>query len=546
MTQMWRRVKTISIQAKLVALGVGSILFTALLLTTVGFWQTQRFTAAATEEVDALVQNDLSHTALSVYNLVQAQDDFAQRKVNNDMSVARYVLRRYGSVSLSNETVEWQARNQLTGESETIRAPKMLVGGDWLGQVENWAVEAPVIDEMARLTGQAVAVFQRVDEEGTLLRVATNIQDKERRRAIGTFIPPANPDGSPNPLVSALIGGDIYRGVAYVVDASYVTAYEPIYDASNEVIGALYVGVPTDSIRSLQLALQQTKVGEHGGVFVLQGQGEGAGSLLVARSGDTSSSHSWNGIAVDGRNMYQEMAEQAVHLSPRELLTFRYSLWDNETGQERERIDQVIYYAPWDWVIVVSGDRADSAGVFRKLSSGRVSMLWMLGLAGVLAALLGGAVTYWLGTALAQPIKDIAASARALSVGNVSMSITYENSDEVGQLASAFRQMMSYQQEMADDARQIARGELTLEIEPKSDDDLLGHSFNLMIRNLRGLIGALQKSAGNVGDTTVSLLAVTAQTESATHQIASAIDQVARGSRAPGHPGHRSGRGRGQ
>ena len=98
-------------KAKLVSLGIGSILCTALLLTGVGFWQTRIFTDAATEEVDALVQADLNHIARGVYNLVKAQDEFAQRKVNNDMNVVRYVLHQHGKPSLNKETVEWQSTN---------------------------------------------------------------------------------------------------------------------------------------------------------------------------------------------------------------------------------------------------------------------------------------------------------------------------------------------------------------------------------------------------------------------------------------------------
>lgn len=530
MNRVWRRISRVPIQAKLVALGVGSILTTALLLTAVGFWQTQRFSAAANDEVDALVMQDLIHTAMGVYNLVQAQDDFAQRKINNDMGVVRYVLHKHGPLRMDEETVEWQATNQVTGEQQTISAPKVYVGDEWLGQIDSWSVEAPVVDEMSRLTGQTVAIFQRIDDAGTMLRIATNIQNRDRLRAIGDFIPAQNPDGAPNPVVATLMEGKVYRGVAHVVDTNYVTAYEPLHDKEGTIIGALYVGVPTDSIRSLRLAIQQTQVGEHGNVFVLQGRSDPPGALLVPPE-NVIGGALWNGVALDNRDIFAEIAQQAVHLSPGDLLTFRYAMPDGQTGEQQNRIDQVVYYEPWDWVIVVSADEADSAGVFRKLSSGRVSMLWMLGLAGVLAALLGGGLTYWLGTALAKPIKEIATSARALSVGNVNIPITYENEDEVGQLASAFRQMMSYQEEMADDARQIARGELALEIEPKSSDDLLGHSFNLMIRNLRGLIGALQESAENVGDTTVSLLDVTTQTENAAQQITSAIEQVARGSR---------------
>ena len=145
----------------------------------------------------------------------------------------------------------------MTGESRLLTAPKFYVGERWLGQFDSWAVETPVVDEMARLVGQTVAIFQKVDDAGTMLRVATNIQNRDRKRAIGTYIPAVNPDGAPNPVVAALMAGDIYRGVDYVVNTSYVTAYEPLYDSQQELIGALYVGVPLGDIRSLRQAVQR-------------------------------------------------------------------------------------------------------------------------------------------------------------------------------------------------------------------------------------------------------------------------------------------------
>ncbi|HRJ41912.1 MAG: Cache 3/Cache 2 fusion domain-containing protein [Caldilineaceae bacterium] len=531
MKELWQRLNGISVQAKLVSLGIGSILCTAILLASVGFWQTQSFSAAAMAEADALVQEDLSHIAHGVYNLIHAQDEFAQRKVNNDITVARYVLRQHGLPRLGEKMAQWEAVNQFTGESRTLEVPQMLVGDQWLGQFSSWAVEAPVIDEMARLTGQTVAIFQRIDEDGTLLRVATTVQNTNRKRAIGTYIPPVNPDGKPNPVVTALMAGDVYRGVAHAVNAAYVTAYEPIFDENREMIGALYVGVQLDEIRSLRQAIQQTEVGINGAVYVLQGSDKDKGALLIPPRGANVDRDQWNGQDADGRAIYQEIVNVAVQLAPTEQTTVRYRVLDGETGSYHNRADRISYYAPWDWVVVVSAYEEDYAGVFQKLQTGRTFMLWTLGLASLLAALLGGTFTYWLGTSLAKPIREMVVGATSLSMGNIDFAVTYRNRDEMGQLANAFRGMIEYQRAMADAARQIAQGNLSIDIDPKSDEDQLGHSFRQMIENLRNVIGDVQRNAVQVEQSSNSLLGVTQQATVAVSQITSAIDQVANGSR---------------
>ncbi|MEZ4634001.1 MAG: Cache 3/Cache 2 fusion domain-containing protein [Caldilineaceae bacterium] len=90
-------------------------------------------------------------------------------------------------------------------------------------------------------------------------------------RAIGTYIP-VDPGGQPNAVVSTLLNGETYR-IAYVVNAWYITAYEPILNERGIVVGALYVGVKQENISALREAIMNTTVGSTGYVYILGGQG---------------------------------------------------------------------------------------------------------------------------------------------------------------------------------------------------------------------------------------------------------------------------------
>ena len=67
------------------------------------------------------------------------------------------------------------------------------------------------------------------------VRISTNVQTRDGRRAIGTCI-------SAEVGQACLEKGKRWIGRAFVVHDWYITAYEPIYDIDKKIIGILYVG----------------------------------------------------------------------------------------------------------------------------------------------------------------------------------------------------------------------------------------------------------------------------------------------------------------
>jgi len=68
------------------------------------------------------------------------------------------------------------------------------------------------------------------------VRISTNVKNSDGLRAIGTRV-------SREVYEKVLENGEPYIGRAYVVNADYITAYDPIINAKGEVIGILYVGI---------------------------------------------------------------------------------------------------------------------------------------------------------------------------------------------------------------------------------------------------------------------------------------------------------------
>lgn len=75
-----------------------------------------------------------------------------------------------------------------------------------------------------------VTIFQKD------LRIATNVLDNDGRRALGTRM-------SAPVFEAVLTKGETWSAPAFVVNDWYITAYRPICDPDNRIIGALYVGL---------------------------------------------------------------------------------------------------------------------------------------------------------------------------------------------------------------------------------------------------------------------------------------------------------------
>ena len=104
------------------------------------------------------------------------------------------------------------------------------------------------VDYFAKLTGNNVTFF-----EGAT-RVATSFKDSSGKRMIGT-------DASDAVQEAVLKKGETYTGMAEVAGKNYLAAYKPLKNASGEIVGMLYMGIPTESLEALQSQFVYTMVG---------------------------------------------------------------------------------------------------------------------------------------------------------------------------------------------------------------------------------------------------------------------------------------------
>jgi methyl-accepting chemotaxis protein len=157
----------------------------------------------------------------------------------------------------------------------------------------------------------------------------------------------------------------------------------------------------------------------------------------------------------------------------------------------------------WGW-IVGTGIYVDDV---KTQAAGVVMILAVV----VLGVIILSAVLFWIVTrAISQGVREVAHAAERVALGDIAQTIRFESNDEVGALASAARAQIAYIRDAADAARALGAGNLAVAVQPKSDGDVLSHSFNetraaleRVIDEIRTLIGAASSGRLDVrGDTT--------------------------------------------
>ncbi len=427
----------VSFRVKILLLGLVGVGITAAgLLGAVGY-QRELIGKRVCLEVNELGNQQCAAIAQNVHTMLAIQDAVVNQKVLSDLSVARGILERAGGIEFDKATVAWSAVNQYDKKVTETSLPKMLVGDQWLGQNSDVAVESPIVDEVRKMVGGTCTIFQRMGKSGEMLRICTNVEKLDGTRAIGTYIPACNPDGAPNPVIETVLQGKTYNGRAFVVNAWYVTAYEPIFDENRQVVGMLYVGVKQESVPQLRQSIMDIVVGKTGYVFVLGGKGEHQGQYIISDNGARDGEDIWQSTDAEGRPFVQSLIKKGIELKPGEVAFERYP-WQNEGEAEpRWKVAAISYFEPWDWVIGVGAYEEDFHDALERVDDGlRNLTLWsILGtLAGILVC---SCVTWWISGLLTRPLFRTMEVIGKVARGDYSEKVSVKSQDEVGKMAAS-------------------------------------------------------------------------------------------------------------
>ncbi len=483
-----------SLRRKIITLVVGAPLACCLVLTPVVWRGWDGLRTKVDAELKDAMQQRIGQIAKDAHALCEAVHEMGTRQNQANLRLATDLVRRQGGLAPGGGAVTWNAVDQFSGAARPVALPRMELGGRWLGQQRTFDAAVPVVDDVQRLGGGVCTIFQRMNDRGDMLRVATSVAKKDGTRAIGTYIPAVEPDGKRNPVVEAVLAGRSYEGRAFVVDAWNLARYEPVKDASGRVTGMIFVGTKQEAIPGLRRELMDMQVGKTGYVYVLGGSGDQKGHYIVSAGGKRDGEDLWDKQDAAGRYFIREIVDTATKTGHEGVSFIRYP-WQNQGEPLRTKVVALTYFEPWDWVIGAGMIEDEALETTHTVQSALVGVALRLAAIGLPLGLLFAFAGVIVVGRITRPIEAMTATAEGLAKGDIDQEVAHRSGDEVGRLADSFRSVIASLRGKAEAAERMARGELDVEIAALSPRDTLARSMETMRVRVKALAGDVQALA---------------------------------------------------
>ena len=149
----------------------------------------------------------------------------------------------------------------------------------------------------------------------------------------------------------------------------------------------------------------------------------------------------------------------------------------------------------------------------------------IFGVLGVLATLL----LWFLRRVVIRPILRLTDASMALAEGDLATHIASDSRDEIGQVTRAFNRIVDYNRDLASASIRVAQGDLSQDVDPKSERDELGIAYNQMITSLRNLVTRVGDVAWDLTVASGQLARASQEAGTSVQGIVASSQQVAKG-----------------
>ena len=485
----------LSLKHKVIGLPVLAAVLPVLVMLVLTSVQEKNVTEKIERELDVLARENIEHLALAVYNTCEATSKMVQKYLDQRLQESDAFFQDMGGFSLSSETDSIKAVSLINHKAMAISIPQMMIAGVF--------EPSTYIDVIREKFGGNYGLFQRVNDAGDMVLIATTISSGKGKR-LGNLYLPFKQKGVANPVIQQVLKKQVFHGIANLADGWHFTACKGITDKKGRIIGMLFTEAPFQTPASLRQAIMDMKVGKSGYVYVLGGKHPfHRGHYIISKGGKRDGENLWDSRSTDGRYYVRSIVEKAVKLKKNQVAHDRYA-WKNAGEEEsRRKVVALTYFEPWDWVIGAGTYEDDYHEVKKNVETAMSQMLWVMLISGVLVLIPIVGMALFFGKKFTKRITQITEIAGEIAKGNLSAAADAVNSMVKG-----------------DKAHQIGS--------PDDETGTLLVSIKGMTESLNGLVGQVQRSGIQVTASSTELAATAKQQQSAMNQQGEATHRVSR------------------
>lgn len=204
------------------------------------------FSISRTTELRQQVERESALLARELQNSLALTDSLLSQQVQSSIKLFQQRIRQAGAV-----------RQGAKVQVGAVQVADLLIAD------QPQANQFQLVDELTAITGGTATLFSRDGDQ--FVRISTNVVTNNQR-ATGTMLAP---DGA---AIKAILQDQPFYGAVDILGNPFVTAYEPLRNTEQQVIGIAYVGYKAD-LQALSQLVADSRLLQQGFVALLDRNG---------------------------------------------------------------------------------------------------------------------------------------------------------------------------------------------------------------------------------------------------------------------------------
>jgi methyl-accepting chemotaxis protein len=490
--------RNFSLRKKILLLALLPALVVSLILALL-VWKSSRRASGVvrsnvTDFMVARTQRSLHHG----YASAEVTANYIEQELGLNMNVAQLILGSTGGITVGGSPTPVA----LIGDSQHVggqaNLQPMHFGNDLLmhGRSE-------LVEEVANQTSALAIVFQRVGSTGEIVRVASSSPSVP----LNTFLSNTTPDAPADPA-KYILSGNSYVGRTLEAGSWHIGRYEPLRDKSGSIVGALYLGLPVDGIKSLQNELAANSIGSKGSVALIYAHGPQRGRVLVSPFGIATETESvWMPKVMNHVLKMKDAQEEAIDVPTK----------DNQA------IVRYSYIQKFDWILIAVADAKELQQASVAVRDEFNALQEQLLLSALVVLLIVGGVAWYVGRKIVDPLLGITiqlTSSGTQIASSANQQLSHATSFNVSstEVATAVKQISATSQELLRAMEELSREAARASAVAQEGSTALagfGASIDTLERagkTIASSLTAIREKAGKINTVTLAVTKVADQT----------------------------------